>query len=295
MAELATLWQRGFSRFQPGVRFENHLYGAASAIGGLYTGVADLVVSREIWPIETLAFEQVLGYKPTAVEVATGSFDVPTKSDSLDIFVQQDNPIAGLTLSQLKTVFGAAGKLPTWGDLGLTGEWADHPIQAYGYKLDNAGMLLFSDLVLDGSVHWSANLTGFGNATMAGGRRLDAGVRILEALSKDRYGMAIANVHYLRPGVKVLPIARAGSGYVMPTRETVRSRAYPLTRQVYIFLNHNPEHRMDIATQEFLRYVLSREGQQDVAEEGAYLPLPVALAWKELSKLNGQPVADGKF
>ena len=44
-----------------GIRFENHLYGAVSAIAGLYTGVADLAVRREIWPMESLAFQQVCG------------------------------------------------------------------------------------------------------------------------------------------------------------------------------------------------------------------------------------------
>ena len=135
MVELVERWQRGFSRYHPEVRFENHLYGAASAMAGLYTGVADLAVSREIWPVETLAFEQVLGYEPTAIEVATGSFDVPTKSDSLDIFVHRDNPISGLTLAQLGAVFGDRRK---WGDLGLKGEWADKPVTVYGFKLDNA-------------------------------------------------------------------------------------------------------------------------------------------------------------
>lgn len=120
MLELIELWQKGFQRYQPRVQFENHMKGAVSAIAGLYTGVADLALSREIWPIETLAFGQVVGYKPTAVEVATGSFNVPTKSDSLEIFVHRDNPVSQLGLSQLKAIFTAeqnrgAARIRVWG------------------------------------------------------------------------------------------------------------------------------------------------------------------------------------
>lgn len=284
MLELVERWQRGFCRYHPDVHFDNHLYGAASAIAGLYTGVADLAVSREIWPIETLAFEQVLGYKPTAIEVATGSFDVPTKSDSLDIFVHRDNPISGLTLAQLGAVFGDRGK---WGDLGLKGEWADKPVTVYGFKLDNAGMLLFNDIVMKASGRWNPGIRAFGNQSTPDGQRVDAGRQILDALCKDRYGIAISNLHYARSEVRVLPIAvRAGAPYVTPTTEAVRNRTYPLTRPVYLFLNCRPQRAIDPLHAEFVHYVLSREGQADVEAEGAYLPLPVELARKERSKLN---------
>src|ERR1700746_2131448 len=97
-----------------------------------------------------MGFEQVLGYKPTAVEVASGSFDVPTKSDSLEIFVHRDNPLSKLTLSQARAVFGSE-HLPVWGELGLRGNWADMPINGYGFKFENAAAMFFSDVVFKGS------------------------------------------------------------------------------------------------------------------------------------------------
>jgi phosphate transport system substrate-binding protein len=287
MDTLVQNWQRGFSRFHPGVHFENHLYGAVSAIAGLYTGVADIVVNREIWPVESLAYEQVLGYRPTAFEVATGSFDVPTKSDSLEIFVHKDNPITGLTMSQLQSIFGPPGT--NWGAFGLHGDWSAQPVNPYTFKLDNAGMLLFSELLMKPVAMWNSRTKAFENQILTDGSRIDAGALILEALSKDRFGIAISNLHYRRPDVKVVPIAvRAGADYVMPTKETVQNRAYPLSRSVYIILNRPPKHPIDPVTLEFLRYVLSRDGQQDVVAEGAYLPLPVSLAVNALIKLRSR-------
>jgi phosphate transport system substrate-binding protein len=278
MRDLMAKWQRGFARYHPAFRFDNHLNGAVSAIAGVYTGVADIAVSREIWPAETMAFEQAAGHKPLAIEVATGSFDVPTKSDSLEVFVHAGNPISRLTLAQLDAVFGAEHlrghqSIRTWGDLGLMGDWAGKPITGYGFKFDNAGALFFSDVVLQGSRSWNCNIKGFANVKAPDGTQLDAGQLILEALSSDRYGIAISNMHYRSPQVKALWLAGDDGGtYIEPTRENVRNRTYPLTRTVYIFVKRPVQAKVA----EFLRYILSRQGQQDVVTEGAYLPLP---AW----------------
>jgi len=280
MAGLMRQWQKGYSRHQPGVQFETHMNGAVSAIAGVYTGVADLALSREIWPVETMAFEQVLGYKPTAVEVASGSYDVPTKSDSLEIFVHRDNPISKLTLSQAAAVFGSEHN-HVWGDLGLGGDWADKPIKGYGFKFENAAAMFFSDVVLKGSGRWNCNVKVFGNGTV------DAGQLILEALSGDRYGIAISNVHYSRPEVKAVSLGAAEGGpFVAPTKENILNRTYPLTRVVYAFLNRAPGKPVDPRVGDFLRYILSREGQRDVLSEGAYLPLPAQIVAEQLRRIR---------
>jgi phosphate transport system substrate-binding protein len=270
MAALMRLWQKGYTGRHPGVQFENHMNGAVSAIAGLYTGVADLALSREIWPVETMAFEQVLGYKPTAFEVATGSFDVPTKSDSLEIFVHRDNPISKLTLAQADAVFGSQ-HLRVWGELGLRGDWADKPINGYGFKFENAAAMFFSDVILKRSGRWNCNVKVFAGA--------DAGGLILEALSGDRYGIAISNVHYIRSEVKTVSLA------VAPTKENILNRTYPLTRVVYAFLNRAPGKPVDPKVEDFLRYILSPEGQRDVLSEGAYLPLPQQIVAEQLRRI----------
>jgi phosphate transport system substrate-binding protein len=280
MVQLMENWQHGFQRFQPAVRFDNNMKGAASAIAGLYTGVADLALSREIWPIESLAFEQVLGHKPPVFEVATGSYDVPTKSDALGIFVSAKNPISGLTLEQLDFVFGSK-HARFWGELGLKDEWSERPIHLYVYPLDNAGALLFRSTVLRRTGRWSEALTEFANLEKPGGGRVDAGQRILDALSGDPYGIAISNPHYAGPSVKALRLARSTAGpYVELTKENVASREYPLTRGVFLFAD-----RLDSRISEFVRYVLSRQGREDIIREGDYLPLPDAVALRELTKI----------
>ncbi len=255
MGDLLQYWQKGFSKHQPGVQFENHLKGAVSAIAGIYTGVADLAISREIWPVETMAFEQVLGYKPFAVEVATGSFDVPTKSDSLEIFVHQSNPIS-------------------------------QPIHTYSFKIENAAMMFFRDIVFKPGAKWNCDLHEFENGT-ADGRRVDAGHLILEALAKDPQGIAVSNAHYARSEVKALSLAASEAGpFAAPTRENVAHRTYPLARAVYIFLNRAPGKPVDPKVKEFLRYILSGDGEREVISEGAYLPLPPNIVREQLKRLH---------
>jgi phosphate transport system substrate-binding protein len=281
MEDLLKLWQISFARSHPQVRFENHMYGAASAIGGLYAGAADVVLSREIWPEESQAYAQVKGHAPLVFEVATGSFDVPTKSDALGIFVAARNPLGHLTLAQLAAVFtGSAAKV--WGDLGLTGRWASLPIHRYAYLYDNAGMRLFRGLVSAGAPDWNWETKAFGNLPVAGGRRVDAGQRILDALAADPDGIAISNPHYATVAVKSVAIGRSADGPFIPlTRETVRDRSYPLTRGVFLYVD-----RLDARLIGFLQYVLSTEGRADVAREGDYLPLTDFLIARERAKLR---------
>jgi phosphate transport system substrate-binding protein len=277
MAQLIEYWQQGFQRFHPNARFNNNMKGAASAVAGVYTGVADLALSREIWPIERLAFEQVRGHKPVVFEVATGSYDVPTKSDALGIFVAAKNSISGLTLTQLDSIFGS-NHVRTWGELGLKGAWAGEPIHGYMYPLDNAGSLLFRDIVLRKTSRWNSGVTEFANVAQSGGARVDAGQLILDALARDPYGIAISNPHYAGSTVKAVALASSIKGpYIALIKENVASRAYPLTCRVYMFLD-----RLEPGTSEFLRYILSREGREDVVREGAYLPLPDRVALEEL-------------
>ena len=285
VADLATLWEKGFARVHPGIRFENHLYGAVSAIAGLYTGVADLAISREIWPTEALAFEQVIGYRPTWAEVATGSFDVPTKSDSLEVFVHKDNPLTQLTLPQLDGIFGAqhasVRDIRTWGDLGLTGEWKDRPIHAYSFDVDNAGGRFLRDIAMKTSAMWNCDIKTFGNGKAA------AGQRIVDALAGDRYGIAVSNVHYARAEVKALALSAEDRGpFVAPARTTIQDRSYPLARVVYAFLNRAPHHEVEPRLAEFLRYILSEAGQRDIMSQGDYLPLPPRLAREQMRRIQ---------
>jgi phosphate transport system substrate-binding protein len=289
MAELMALWERGFQRYHPAARFEDRLSGTVSGMGGLYGGAADLsLMGREIWPAEVLAYEQSTGRPVSGVQVAIGSFDVPTKADALVVFVHRENPITALTLSQLQAIFGCGDStkqtIQTWGELGVAGPLADKPVHVYGYKPDNAAAIFFKNTVLK-QQEWSCRITTFANQTGHDGKRIDSGELILDALKADTSGIAISNPHYASPAVKAVALAFKDGTPIPPTKEAVASGAYPLARAIYIFFNRDSGKRPDLRIREFLRYVLSPEGQQDVSREGAYLPLPENVRQAQLKEI----------
>lgn len=286
MAELMALWERGFQRYHPAVRFEDKLNGTVSGMGGLYGGAADLsLMGREIWPTEAMAYEQSVGQSATGVEVAIGSFDVPTKADALVVFVHHDNPLASLTLAQLQAIFGYEAKRTarTWRDLGVSGPLAGKPIHVYSYKLDNAAAIFFKRAVLKG-LEWRCGIKTFANQTGSDGQRIESGELIIETLKADPAGIAISNPHYANPAVKSVALAFKDGPPISPTKEAVANGSYPLARAVYIFFNHDSG-KPDPRVREFLHYVLSRKGQQDVSTEGAYLPLPERIREAQLNQI----------
>jgi phosphate transport system substrate-binding protein len=275
MSSVLRLWERGFQRHHSGVVFKNELHGTVTGIAGLYTGVADLaVMGREIWPVETSAYEAVFSRKPIETEVATGSYDKPKVTFALVVYVHKSNPCASLTLDQLAAVFGqpvagGAAAMRTWDQLGLAGEWAGQPIHTYNFDYENDKSIFFRRRVFRARYRWDMRTHEFFNVTKAG-ETLDAGKQILEALAQDPRGIAVSNPHYANQNVKAVSLEVRYKA-VAASPETVRNRTYPLTRAVYIYTN--PEHSKGEAVGAFLRYILSEEGQQDVATDGSYVPL----------------------
>jgi phosphate transport system substrate-binding protein len=108
-------------------------------------------------------------------------------------------------------------------------------------------------------------------------------------LAADRYGMAWTVLPQAKgvSGIKPVALAaREGGAYVLPSRQSFQDRSYPLVRSVYFFLNRAPGKPLEPRLREFLRYLLSREGQEIVAREGGYLPLTAAFAREQLTKLD---------
>ena len=235
---------------------------------------------------------------------------MPGKTFALTVFVHRDNPLAKLTLPQLDGIYGAqrtggwqglnwdrdAARGPeknirTWGQLGLTGEWADKPIHLYGPPgVYPGGQTYFQARVMGGADTWAEGLQEYPDRPA-----------MMDALSKDPLGIAYTGMCYQTPLTKPLALAETAAGpYVVPTKATVADRSYPLSRLVYIcFAPDQPsgepaDPAVDPKVQEFLRYILSRQGQQDVAREGDYLPLTPALArdqWPKLDTPNTKPSA----
>lgn len=291
---LVSAWERGFQQYEPGIRFEDHLVGTAAAIGSLYTGRGDLaLMGREIWPPEIAAFKEVFGYPPTGVDVVTGSFDVRNRDYALVVFVHTGNPIEGLTLEQLRAVFAApdtpgAHRARTWGDLGLSGSWRDRPIHLYGLPISRGFARFFEQRVFDGDELWRPSLREFADLKGSKGGATDGGQRMLDAMANDPDSIGYAGLLYENSAVRPVALAeQGGEPYVEPTRDSVMDHSYPLTRMVTMFLNRPPGKPVDPKLREFLRYVLSRQGQQEVLRDGrGYLPILAPAAARELEKLN---------
>lgn len=313
MGGLAKAWEEGFRRFQPGIRFEDKLPSSDAAIGSLTSGTADLaLVVREAVLTEYYAFYETFGYNPTGVIVASGSYDVQGMACGPVIYVHRDNPVDRLTMRQLDGIFGsertggydgfvwdrARGRgadqnIRTWGELGLTGEWAGQSIHTYGHAY-NGTTNFFELKVLHGGDKWNPNYREYieGGKSLAPddpNRTTTVRAMLDTELSRDRYGIGWTIVPLGRLAADLKPLALAaaeGGPYVVPSRETFQNRTYPLTRSVYLYLNRKPGTALDPKVREFLRYILSREGQETVQALGGYLPLSEDFAGPERKKLE---------
>lgn len=289
MQETVRRWSAGFRHYHPGAQVAADYRGSDVAVAGLYTRAADLaLLGREATPSEIQAFEWIYRFRPTRVEVLTGSLDQPGHSPALAVFVHKDNPLASLSLAQLDALFDhearrGAHPIATWGQLGLGGEWKDRPIRLYTYDAWSGSGRYFRHAALEDSRN--LNWDRLREVADSGAGRNDAGRRILAALAADRYGIAVASLSPDSPGARPLALAgSAGEAPLMPSRDALVARRYPLYRSVVALVNRAPGQPIDPKVAEFLRYVLSREGQA-AAEGGGYLPLAAPDAARQLERL----------
>jgi phosphate transport system substrate-binding protein len=309
------LWEDDFREIHPGVTFADTLPTSDAAIPALVTGVADLGPDGgEPAITEALSFFEVYGYPPTDITVASGAFDVEGKSNGPVIFVNKDNPITQISMDQLDGVFGAertAGMrgfkwspadgrgaekdIRTWGQLGLTGEWADKPIRTYGHA-PSGTTRFFQWKVMGNGDKWNPNYREYvetGSKMIAdedkAEQRLGLQWMLKKELAHDKFGIAWTVMPQAKgiDGLKVIAVIPRGSERaVMPSMESFQDRSYPMVRSIYIYLNRKPGTSVDPKLREFLRYILSREGQETIARNGSYLPLTGAVVREQLRKLD---------
>ena len=294
MRLLVARWVKGFARFHPDITIREETYGTSSAIPALALGAGDLaILGEEILPEAVDTFRRVKPYDPFSVEIANGSVDVRNFDYAQMFFVHKDNPLTQLTLTQLDAIFGAEHRrgapanIRTWGQLGLKGEWADKPIIPYGWRTDDSFGFYLEQTLLAGSHRWNSALREFRHINRPDGTIYDHGQQALDGLAHDRYGIAVSNIRYAGPDVKALAIAeRDGMPYVTATAQTLIDHTYPLSRTLPAFLDRVPGQPVEPKIKEFLRYILSREGQQDIVDDGRYLPLSPADIAVQLKKLE---------
>lgn len=285
---LVDQWQAGFRQFHPQARLQAELYGTSSGIPALYNGLGDLaLLGEEILPDAARAFERVKGYPPTGIQLMTGSVDIRNFDYAQMVFVHRTNPLTRLSLIELDAILGTEHRrgsrnIRRWGELGLGGDWADRPIIPYSWAIDDSFGFYLRNAVMLGSHRWNPALREFAHINNPDGSIYDHGQQILDALASDPAGIAVSNIRYAGPSVKPLPLARTGSGpFVAVSEASLIEQTYPLTRTLPAVVDRRPDGHMMSAVREFLRYVLSREGQEAVNRDGRYLPLSAATAARE--------------
>ena len=288
MDTLTLAWLEIFRKAHPQVEATLEARGANTTFPGLTSGASQLgPISRAITAKETEAFVKKFGYAPTEIRVSLGTYDAFGLSPPSVLFVHRDNPLNELTLAQVEEIYAKDGKITTWGQLGLTGEWAEKPIAVWGLRLPNGTATYFSDAAMHGRDFRSTMIVrpmaeGLSrSAQRAPNGGVQAFVDILAGVAQDRFALGYAAPGYDATGLKPLAI-----GGVSPTRENVASLRYPLVRFTYIYVNRAPGKPIEANTKEFLRIVLSKQGQELVAQRSGFLPLPPHIAREELGKLQ---------
>lgn len=304
-------WEKGFTRFHPDATFANNFtMSSEGAIAGLYLLGVDVAPAGDDAKVsDLLPFYQVKHYLPTELTVATGGYEQRGALWAIQIVVNKDNPLTKLTMKQLDQVFGAertggwdgifytsryarpaSEDIRTWGQLGLTGEWANKPIQTYGYVAPGFE-IAFERKVFHWSDKWNENYKEYVEAKEVvpdtNGEKV-ASERMYEALSRDKYGIAWGPILHSKdyPNVKQIDLSENGGPYVALTKDNVENRTYPFKRDAYIYINREPGKPLDSRAREFMRYILSREGQEDVQKFGVYYPLPQSVIDEQLKKME---------
>jgi phosphate transport system substrate-binding protein len=273
MVVLAQKWFEKFKTYHPGVTLTiAPPYAGSLGAVELIKGDLDFVfVSRELRPDDIKQFKAKFGYDPWSIPISGGSYRHFGALDAVAFFVSKDNPIEQLTLDQLDAMYSSThhrgGKpITKWGDLGLTGEWADKPITLYGIQPWNGFEEFVRQRVLS---------VGDKRGEWRDGIKFEKVVfPMAKTVAADRYGIAYSGVAYIDAGVKVIPlVAKAGDPPQAPTYENVALATYPLSRLTFFNVNKAPGKPLPPALDEFVRFVLSREGQQVVLDHARYIPL----------------------
>jgi phosphate transport system substrate-binding protein len=266
------LWGEGFRTIYPNVNIQVQGAGSSTAPPALIDGTAQLgPMSRAMSASEIDRFEARHGYKPTEIRVGI---------DALAVFVSRENPIQGLSLGQVDAIFSNTyryGHKPmrTWGEVGLTGDWAQRPISLYGRNSVSGTYGFFKEVALGG-----------GDFDGARYQEQPGSSTVVQSLTADRFGIGYSGIGYGTSGVRAIPLSGPKGGTLHePTPENCVSGDYPLARFLFVYVNKNPRQSMDRLTYEFIRYISSKQGQEVVIRDG-FFPLPAPVAAHNLKSVQ---------
>jgi phosphate transport system substrate-binding protein len=271
LQNMMAMWQEDFKKIYPNVTTSYIGKGSGTAPPALIEGTAQVgPMSRQMKDTELDDFEKKYGYKPTRITVAL---------DCVAVFVNKDNPIRGLTIPQVDGIFSStrnsgSREITTWGQAGLTGEWRNLPISLYGRNSVSGTYAFFKEEAL---------LKGDFKSTV---KEQPGSAQVVNAVAKDRGGIGYSGIGYKTADVRAIPLAKDRRAKLAePTFVNALNGSYPLGRALYIYVNKKPNEPLPPLVAEYLRFVLSREGQQIVIKDG-FGPLPPATVKKELARLT---------
>lgn len=281
--QMMAAWNAAFHKFSPNAHF--------SVVQKDRLGPEDRIAlgphTMEVFHPTDLAYENAYGYEPFRIKICAAAYILKSHVSAIGVYVNKDNPLSSISLRKLDAIFSAERRrgypagIATWGQLGLTGAWADRPIHLYGFYWRDDVTDYFKKLVmLDGPFKPTYEVPG-GDMSRSTPKVAAA---IMSALAEDPYGISFGNASYMTDQVKAIGLSVNGVYSPFSSRE-VSSGRYPLQRYLYLYVNRNPGQRLDPLIKEFLRFVLSRQGQSLVSRDH-YLPLPAAVDEHELEKLN---------
>ena len=272
LANLMTLWAEEFKREYPNVNIQIQAAGSSTAPPALTESTSNLgPMSRKMKSKEIASFEKKFGYKPTAIPVAI---------DALAVYVHKDNPVKGMTIADVDAVFSSTRKcggkqdVSKWGDLGMSGAWADRTVQIYGRNSVSGTYGYFKKKALCKGDYKNNVNEQPGSAS------------VVQSVSSSLNGIGYSGIGYKTSGVKAVSLTKkAGKPFVEATPENAVNKKYPLSRFLYVYVNKHPNKPLAPLEREFIKLVLSKVGQKVVVKDG-YIPLPAKVAVKALAAIQ---------
>ncbi|QSX36205.1 PstS family phosphate ABC transporter substrate-binding protein [Shewanella sedimentimangrovi] len=268
LANMMTLWAEEFKQVYPNVNIQIQAAGSSTAPPALTEGTSQFgPMSRKMKPNEMEAFEKHYGYQPTAIRVAI---------DALAVFVHKDNPIKGMSMEQVDGIFSSTLKcggtnLERWGDVGLDGNWSAKDIQLYGRNSVSGTYGYFKEHALCKG-DFKANVN-----------EQPGSASVVQSVSQSLNAIGYSGIGYKTAGVRALPISKKGNEFIDATTENAANGTYPLSRYLYVYVNKHPNKDLAPMEREFIRFILSKQGQQVVEKDG-YVALPKSVIAKDLEK-----------
>jgi len=266
LANLMTLWAEDFKRVYPNINIQIQAAGSSTAPPALTEATSNLgPMSRKMKSKEIAAFEDRYGYKPLAI---------PVSIDALAVYVNKDNPIKGMTIPQVDAVFSSTRKcgydkdVSSWGDLGMSKNWKNRNIQIYGRNSVSGTYGYYKKKALCKGDYKNSVNEQPGSAS------------VVQSVSTSLNGIGYSGIGYKTSGVRAVPLSKkAGKDFVEATPDNAVAGTYPLSRFLYVYVNKHPNKPLAPLEKEFLKMVLSQQGQKVVIKDG-YIPLPAKVAAK---------------